>query len=115
MNPRIYLYLLASFFLTLAAGVRDDLTPASWIALIAFSFGSALNAGLAYLDRTNGQPPSNDFAKIGKTIAAVVAIALAFALAGCVALDASARLPSGATLRAGSDGKTVTLSLSGKY
>lgn len=113
MNPRIYLYLLASFFLTLAAGVRDDLTPAGWIALIAFSFGSALNAGLAYLDRSNGQPPQS--AVPGKIMVAVVAIALAFALAGCITLDVSTRLPSGATIRAGTDGRAATLSLNREF
>lgn len=113
MNPRIYFYLLASFFLTLAAGVRDDLTPAGWIALIAFSFGSALNAGLAYLDRGNGQPPQS--AVPGKIMAAVVAIALAFALSGCLTLDVSTRLPSGTKIRAGTNGTGASIELTREF
>jgi uncharacterized membrane protein YjjP (DUF1212 family) len=113
MNPRLYLYALSSFFLTFASGARDGLTTAGWVSLFAFSVGTAATAVVAYLDRSSGQPPQSTAP--AKLVAAIVAIALALAVAGCVTFDVSTRLPSGTKIRAKTNGTGASIELSREF
>lgn len=88
MNPRIWLYIFSSFLLTFAAGI-------------------------AYLDRTSGNPP----APLGesKKLFAIIAAILALKLSGCITLDVSTRLPDGTKIRAGTNGSGATIEVSREF
>lgn len=110
---RVIIYFFSTSLAALGAGVSDELTTAGWIRLIVLSLAAGCAAVVAYLDRSSGEPPLSTGS--AKTVVAVVAIALALALSGCITVDTSFRLPSGTRIRAGTNGTGGSIEVSREF